>query len=539
MAPRSHPSRPLLSRRWGSLAVVCLAVMVIVMDGSIVNVALPTLVTALGGASNSQLQWVVDAYVLSFAALLLTAGSAADRLGRRRVLMLGLAVFALVSVGAAFAQTPVQLITWRALMGIGAAMIFPATLAVITADFPEPALRRTAIAVWAGASGLGVAIGPVAGGWLLTHFHWGSIFFINVPLIALVLLGAAVLIRESRDSTPHPFDPAGNALAVVGVVALVWALIEGPGLGWTSAPILGVSAAAVVLLVLFVWWEARAADPMLDVTLFLNRRFAAGCLAITTAFFGLFGFVFMVTQYFQFIHGYDPLAAGIRTLPFAGFILLGSAVAAKPIPVLRPRELSAIGLVLMAVGFVWVTRDLAETPYLTLVYQMGFLGTGLGIVSAAATEAIMSSLPVSKAGVGSSVNDTAREIGGTFGVAVMGSIFNAVYRADVTASFASAPLPEEAKAAVRESVGMAIGVIARIEAEAGPFAAAFAREPIQNAFLHGFHTSSWLAGGAALAGGIAVYAAMPRPAAMFAAHENEPSPLPAPESARELACAES
>lgn len=496
--------------------MVCLAVMVIVMDGSIVNVALPTLVTELGGASNRQLQWIVDAYILSFAALLLTAGSAADHIGRRRLLTAGLVVFALVSIGAAFSTTPAQLITWRAAMGIGAAMIFPATLAIITDDFPEPALRRTAIAIWAGTSGLGVAIGPVAGGWLLTHFHWGSIFFINVPLIALALIGSVFFIRESRDPDPHPIDPPGNLLAIGGVVALVWALIEGPERGWGSLPIVAAAVAAIGILAAFIWWESRTPSPMLDVRQFQNRRFSAGCLAITTAFFGLFGFVFMVTQYFQFIHGYDALAAGVRTLPFAGFILFGSAIAAKPGPFLRPRELSAGGLVLMAVGFAWVTRDLADTPYITLVYQMGFLGTGLGLVSASATESIMGSLPPEKAGVGSSINDTSREIGGTFGVAVMGSLFNAVYRADITTSFESAPLPDEAKEALRESVGMASAVIERIGIEAGPFAAEFARAPVQDAFINGFHASAWLACAGALVGGVVVFIAMPRAPAMFA-----------------------
>lgn len=501
-------------RRWGALVTVCLAVTVIVMDGSIVNVALPTLVNSIDGTSNSRLQWIVDAYILSFAVLLLTAGSSADRFGRRRLLILGLVVFAAMSVGAAFSENAMQLIAWRGAMGVGASMIFPATLAIINDAFPEPRLRRMAIALWAGCSGLGVAIGPVAGGWLLTHTHWGWIFLINVPLILITLFGAICCVHESKDTDTRRFDLLGNALNIAGLTALVWGLIEGPERGWVSTPIVLAVGIALALLFAFVAWEVRSSDPMLDIRLFRSTGFSGGCLAISGAFFGLFGFVFMVTQFFQFIHGYDALDAGIRTLPFAGFIVAGSALADRFGGSLGARRLAPTGMLLMAGGFMLVTQDDQNTQYQTLVVQMGFLGIGLGLVNASATESIMSSLPPNKSGLGSSVNDTARELGGTFGVAVMGSLFNSVYRAQIRDRFADAPLPQEAIDTIRESVGGAMGVIEQISQIAGPTAAQAVREPVQDAFIDGFRGSSMLAGIATLLGSVGVYVLLSRQSAM-------------------------
>lgn len=537
---RGHEHGKHHGRRWGALAAVCIAVTVIVMDGSIVNIALPTLMRELDGATNSELQWIVDAYVLSFAVFLLTSGSMSDRFGRRRLLLIGLGVFGAVSVGASFSGGAGALIFWRTLMGVGASMIFPATLAIITDMFQEPGLRRFAVAAWAGCSGVGVAIGPVAGGWLLERSGWGSIFLINVPIIAIAMLVAAWCVRESRDPEHPAFDPLGNLLAIAGLLALLWGLIQGPETGWLSPAILGSLGGGATTLCVFAWWELRVPSPMLNIRLFRSRAFSGGCLAIATAFFGLFGFVFLVTQLLQFVYGYDALDAGIRTLPFAGFIVLGSGVADRLGEPLGARRLSATGLVLIGAGFLAASGDHAATPYATLVWQMGFLGTGLGLVNASSTNAIMSSLPASKAGVGSSVNDTARELGGTLGVAAMGSLFNAVYRARIAEAFEGSPLPAAARDALRNSVGAAAHVIAGVEGVAGSEAAGRVRVPVQDAFVAGFHASSILAGTAALLGSAGVFVLMarsPSPAGQPHPRPNPPAGV-RPTHAGQMPCKE-
>lgn len=504
MSPSGEP------RRAAILAVACAAVFVIVMDGSIVNVALPTLHRELGWATTSQLQWIVDAYILAFAQLLLAAGSFGDRFGRRKALGWGLVLFGAFSVGAACAETPGQLIAWRAAMGVGAALIFPTTLAIIASTFRETDARAKAIAAWAGMSGLGVALGPVVGGLLLEHFPWGSIFLVNIPILALAFAGMAWAVPDSRDPHPKRFDPAGNLLSIAGVGLLVWAVIEGPDHGWASARSLLALAGALLLLALFVAWELRCPHPMLDVRLFRRRRFAAGSLAITFAFFGLFGFVFMVTQYFQFGRGLGALGAGVRTLPFAAAIGLGAALAARHGGRLGQRIVVSSGLALMAVGFAWTTRDAIDSPYALLVAQMGVLGIGLGLVNAAATEAIMSSLPVEQAGVGSAVNDTTREVGGTLGVAVMGSLFSSVFSDRLDAVLQRVTLPPEAVSVAESSVGAALEVARLTTLIMGPVAGSTFREGVLSAFMAGFHASSWVAAGVAGAGAIVAALVLPR-----------------------------
>ena len=499
MDARPNPSSPARhsTRRWAALAFVSLAVTTIVMDGSIVNVTLPTLAATMPSATNSSLQWVVDGYMLSFATLLLAAGNASDRLGRRRLLLTGLIVFAGTSLGAASAGDVGALVAWRVMMGVGAALIFPSTLAIVADLFPDPRERKAAIAVWAASSGIGVAIGPVAGGWLLGRFAWGSVFVVNLPLIAIAAVGVLWLVPESRDTEPHPIDIIGNALAATGVLSLVWALIEGPAWGWLSPPVLGAIGAAVVLGSGFVAWESRARFPVLDPAMFRCREFTAGCAAISAAFFGLFGFVFMVTQYFQLIHGFNALEAGLRTLPFALFILLGSAGASMLLRRARPAAVASVGLTGMAAGFAWVTVDTASTAYTLLVEQMAVLGLGLGLVNTAGTGMIMHHAPSGRAGLASSINDTTREIGGLLGVAVMGSVFNARYRDEIANRFAGSGLPAEAVATLKSSVAAAEGVMHHIASAAGPAAASIAGRHVSDSFLSGFHLSAWIAAVAA------------------------------------------
>jgi EmrB/QacA subfamily drug resistance transporter len=489
---------------WTILAVLCASVFIIVVDGTIVNVALPTFVRELG-ATTSQLQWIVDAYVLVFAGLLMAAGSIGDRFGRKGTLMIGMAAFGSTSILAAMASTPSQLIGWRAAMGVGAALIFPATLAILVNVFTDARQRAIAISIWAATSGLAVALGPVTGGFLLEHFFWGSVFMVNVPVIVIAMFAIWRVVPTSRDTTIHRFDPLGIAMSIAGVTALVWAVIEGPKHGWTSTTSLVAFALAIALLTAFVRWEQHSDHPMLDVGVFSNMRFTAGSISVAFAFFALFGFIFMVTQYFQFVRGYGTLEAGVRTVPFALFTGMAAPASAKLAERFGTKAIVTAGLVSMAVGFAWTTRDSATSSYWLVVGQMFFMGGGLGLVNAPATEAIMGSLPPAKAGVGSAVNDTARELGGTLGVAIIGSLFASVYSSRLGELIAGSPVPADAQRVAANSVGAGIEVARRAGLQAGPQAGSAVKAAVDSAFIDGFRVGSWVSAGVVLVGaGIAL-----------------------------------
>lgn len=495
--PAGHP------RRWAVLAVVCLAMFVTVLDGTIVNVALPSLSLDLG-ASTRQLQWFVDAYLLVFTGLLLAAGGLGDRYGRKRVLVAGLVVFALTSAYAGLADSAGQLIAGRALMGVGAALIFPATLAVLTSVFPDPTERAKAIGIWSATSGMAVAAGPIAGGWLLEHFWWGSVLFVNLPVVAVAVIATIVLVPESRDEHAPTLDKMGLGLSIVAIATLVLTIIEAPDWGWLSAATVGGFALAAILLAAFVRWELQVEHPMLPVRIFENLRFSAASASITSAFFALFGFIFLITQYFQLVRGYTPLEAGLRTLPVATAI----AVAAVLSPLLVQRfgttRVVAAGLASMAVGFTWVSTVSAGTPYAEIVGQMLFLGLGLGLTTAPATESIMGSLPADRAGIGSAVNDTTRELGGTLGVAVIGSVFSSIYASSLHGGQVFSTLPTAAQDATADSVGAA-AVVAR---QLGPNAPAYLTE-VGDAFLSGLGVACLVAAAVVAAGSIVALRYLP------------------------------
>ena len=486
--------------RWAILAVTCLAVFVTVLDGTIVNVALPTLAIDLG-ATTRQLQWIVDAYLLVFTGLLLAAGGLGDKYGRKRMLLSGLVVFGATSAFAGSVGTSESLIVGRALMGIGAAMIFPATLAIITNTFTDPSERAKAIGIWSAVSGMAVAFGPIVGGWLLEHFWWGSVFFINVPIAAGVAVGAWRLVPESRERHAPPLDLVGVLLSIAAIATLVFTIIEAPEWGWASPTTTGGFLTAVVLLAVFVRWELRAPAPMLPVGIFRNLRFSAASVAVTSAFFALFGFVFLITQYFQLVRGYGPLEAGLRTLPVAIAIAVASVAAPRIVEGVGTTNVVRFGLALLGTSFVWIAfRVGVDTAYLEIVGQMVVLGAGLGATTAPATESIMGSLPADKAGVGSAVNDTTRELGGTLGVAVIGSVFSSVYvnaLNDGGPRSVFANLPTAAQNMTSESVGAA-GAVAR---ELGPNAPLFLTE-VNDAFLSGLMVGCLVAAGVAFAGAI-------------------------------------
>jgi EmrB/QacA subfamily drug resistance transporter len=499
--------------RWAILAVLCASVFVVVLDGTIVNVALPTLVRDLG-ASTSELQWVVDAYVLVFAGLLIAAGSIGDRFGRKGVMQIGLVLFAVFSALAAWSDSPGELIGWRAAMGIGAALMFPATLAILVNVFTAPRERAAAIAVWAATAGAAVALGPVTGGWLLEHFWWGSVLFINVPVIAIALFAIARVVPTSRDTTIKRFDPVGTVASIAGIGVLVWAVIEGPVHGWTSPTSIAAFALAALLLTGFVAWERRIDHPMLDVSVFTNMRFTAGSVAVTFAFFSLFGFVFVVTQYFQFVRDYSALEAGVRTVPFALFMASTAPIAAKLAERVGTKAVVTAGLVSMGIGFFVATTNGVDTPYSIIVLAMFFMGGGLGLIQAPATESIMGALPPAKAGVGSAVNDTARELGGTLGVAIVGSVFSSVYASRLGTNLAGTPVPDEALAAAQDSVGAAQEVARQAGTTVGPDAEALVNRAVNDAFIDGWHAGSWVSVAVVLVGALLAWRFLPARAAI-------------------------
>ena len=479
--PASHP------RRWAALAVVCFGMFVTVLDGTIVNIALPSLSVDLG-ASTRQLQWIVDAYLLVFTGLLLAAGGIGDKFGRKRVLIMGLVVFGVTSAFAGSADSAGALIVGRALMGIGAALIFPATLAIITDMFRNPSERAKAIGIWTATSGVAVAAGPITGGWLLENFWWGSVFFVNVPIAIVVAAATWFVVPESREANAPRLDKFGLLLSIAAITALVFTIIEAPEWGWASGQTLAGFAVALVLLAAFVRWELRVAHPMLPVRIFSNLRFSAASVAITAAFFALFGFIFLITQYFQLIRGYGPLEAGVRTLPVAISIAVASIMSPRIVHRVGTTQVVRGGLALLAIAFVWIAlRVEVGTPYLEIVGQMILLGAGgLCVLMAASAD------------VGSAVNDTTRELGGTLGVAIIGSVFSSVYVADLRSSGGVfAQLPPEVQHLTEESVGAARIVAQQLGANAQPYLA-----QVSDAFLSGLSVGCFVAAGVAAAGAV-------------------------------------
>jgi EmrB/QacA subfamily drug resistance transporter len=429
--PQAYP------RRWYTLGVLCLSLLIIVVDSTIVNVALPTFARDLH-ASTTGLQWIVDAYTLAFAALLLLAGAIADRYGRHHALTAGLVVFAAGSLAAAFTQTATELIAARVIMGIGGAFIMPATLSIITSVFTDHAERIKAIGLWSAVSGLGVAIGPVAGGWLLAHFSWDSIFLVNLPIAAVALVAGHWLVPASR-AGQRRLDLTGALLSVAAFTALTYTIIEAPVNGWLSGTTLGLAAASVVLLAAFALRETRTDHPLLPLRLFANPRFTGAGAAITVMFFALTGTVFLSTQIYQFVLGYSPLAAGVRALPSAAALAVLSPVGASLAKRAGARLPVTLGLTAVAAGLGFFATGSASSGYGHYVVAMVVMSGGIGLAMAAATSASMKELAPAQAGVGSAVNDTTRNMGSVLGVAVFGSISASVFASHMTAAHLSAP----------------------------------------------------------------------------------------------------
>jgi DHA2 family multidrug resistance protein-like MFS transporter len=458
------PAAETHQNRWRTLAVLSLSLVVIGLDNTVLNVALPSLQDGLG-ISGSTLQWVVDAYMLVFAGLLLAIGNLGDRHGRKRVLQIGLAIFGAASVGGAFAETGGQLIAARAAMGVGAAAIMPATLSIIMDVFPQEE-RGKAVGIWAGMAAIGIGLGPMIGGALIELSSWPAAFWVNVPIALIAMALGFRWVPESRDPAPGALDARGVVLSIGALGSLVWGIIEASERGWTDGLVLGAFGAGIVLGGLFVWRQRTARDPLLVVSLFRRPAFSVGSAAISAVFFALFGMFFLMTQYLQVVQGKSALETGVQMLPIAFGLMAGSALSHKiNLRVGTPRQVSTAMLavaVLLASVALWTPA----TAWWVIALFFLFVPLAMGNVMAPASESIMSAVPLAKAGVGSAMNDVNRMVAGALGVAVAGSIANSLYGSKMDGD-AVAGLPGPAADAAGESVGGAAGVAAQLPASAG------------------------------------------------------------------------
>jgi EmrB/QacA subfamily drug resistance transporter len=449
-----------------------------------------------------------------FAGLLLTAGALGDRFGRKGALTTGLVIFAASSAAAAFASDVGTLVGARAVMGIGAALIMPATLSILTNVFTDARERAIAIGLWSGVAGVAIALGPVAGGFLLEHFWWGSVFIVNVPIVIGAIAAGRVLVPTSRNPQAQRIDGTGAVLSEVALVSFVWAIIEAPSEGWTSTPVLGAFVLAFAAAIAFVAHELRTPSPMLDIRFFRNARFTAASVSIMLSFFALIGFVFMATQYLQFVLGYTPLEAGLRTLPFAGAMMLVAPLSSKVVERLGSKQVVVSGMLLFSTGLVVASTSTVTTGYPRVGLAMLLMGAGMGLVMAPATESIMGALPPEHAGVGSAMNDTTREVGAALGVAVIGSLMSSFYGARVLAELPAA-LPDPARDAASDSVGAAMVVGAQI-GRAGDAVVVAARE----AFVYAMSRASWVAAAIGVVGALVAWRFLPARAADAAEREH-------------------
>ena len=507
-------------RRWAILGVLVISLLVVVLDNTVLNVAMRTIADPVHGlgATQSELEWSINSYTLVFAGLLFTAGILADRLGRRITLTVGLVLFGLASLVSAYADTPGQLIWARALMGLGAAAVMPFTLSIIANIF-DPRERPKAIGVWAGAVGLGVAIGPIVGGVLLEHFWWGSVFLINVPIVVAGVILVNALIPESRDPRPGRIDFVGVALSIVGLTLLTYGVIEGGEAGFGESESWGALLASVVVLAAFVLYERRIEFPSLDVRLFANRQFSASTAMIGLVFFAAMGAMFASAFYLQLVRGYGPLASGALFVPFALGQLVFAPRSAAMVKRYGPKAVSTTGLLLVAAGLAgWIF--IGESTPIWVVGALFFvMGVGMANVMPPATEAIMAALPREKAGVGSAVSNTIRQVGGALGVAALGAVISSYYRSGVESS--TTGLPAAVKHVADESISGAYGVAA----QAGPAGPALIQHA-NDAFITAMHYSAI---------GSAVFAVLGAAVAFVWLPGKRPATAPAPSTAESLA----
>jgi EmrB/QacA subfamily drug resistance transporter len=493
--------------RWWTLVTIALSVLVVILDTTVMNVALPTIQRQLG-ATGSELLWMVNAYTMIMGAMVITTGSLGDRLGRGKMLQIGLAFFGISSLGAFLSTTPLQLIICRILMGGGAAMIMPSTLSTISSVFPEKE-RGQAIGVWAGLNAIGIALGPVIGGLLVEHFRWNSIFMINIPIAAIALILGWFLVPDTRNSTPSKLDLTGNLLSLVGLSALIYGLINGGSRGWTDVQVLGTLGGGAALIALFILWERHTPQPLLKLSFFRNSRFSAGIGILIIVGLAMSGVVYVLTYYMQFVQGYDPLGAGLRFIPFAAGMLLGAVSADRFVNRLGARWVMALGflgtgVVLFALSFLRI-----GSSFWQLGTEFVFFGIFLGFIQAPVMDIIMGALPPSDTGIGSAINNSFRQIAGTIGVAILGAILAGIYTSSFLDSAAAIPgLPASLAQKAGDSVGVAIGI-----ANSGQLTPDLANSLAQIArqsFMDGWSIVMIICGGIFIAGTILVLKLIPR-----------------------------
>jgi EmrB/QacA subfamily drug resistance transporter len=507
-------SRTRGNNRWLTLAVLCVPLLIVSLDNTVLNVALPTLVRDLH-ANDTELQWITDAYVLVFGGLMLVSGSVADRVGRKRTFLAGLAVFAACSTWAALSTSSAMLIAARASMGLGATLIMPATLAIITNTFTDRGERQRALGIWAGTTGAGVALGPIVGGLLLAHFAWGSVFLINVPIALLGLAAGVPLVPNSRNERAQRLDLVGSLLSILGLGLVLWAVIEAPVRGWTSAAVLGAGVGGMLILAGFIGWEARTPHPMLRLRFFREAAFSCAVMSTATMTFALMGMLFVLTQFLQFQLGYSALQAGVRMLPAAGAIAVVAPLSAFVVRRLGTKLTVALGLAIVSAGLWQISGATVTTTYSGVVAGAIMIGVGAGLVMPAATGSLMATLPLEHTGVGSATNGTFLNIGGALGVAILGSIMATRYQHHLSATAAIHTLPVPVGQTALGSLGGALQVATHIGGLLGSALATAARD----AFISGMSAALAVAAAVVLTGVLIALVALPSQPPVSAAQE--------------------
>ena len=491
-------------RRWWTLGVISLSVLVIVIDATIVNVALPTLQRELN-TSGTELQWIINAYVMVFGALMLMTGALGDRFGRKPMIQIGILIFGGASVGAAFVTSGIQLIAWRTLMGIGGAMILPATLAIITNIFPREE-RGRAIGVWAGLNAIGIAVGPIVGGLLIEHFEWNSIFLINIPIALVALVSGMFLIPNSRDPEPKRPDFLGTVLSAASLSGIVFGLIQGSRWGWADIGVVSALAGGFTLLALFVLWERHTDHPMLELGFFRNPRFSIGVVTVSLMALGQMGLNFGITLYMQFVNGYTALETGVRFIPLALGIFIGAGSADRLVSKIGTNRVMVIGFVLNAVMLVLASFWQTGTDYWQLGLIFAAMGFALGYIAAPSTDAVMGALPEARAGIGSAMNTVCRMVAGSIGVAIIGSILGTIYTSRFEQAITTvAGLPEKVIEAASDSVGAAVTIAQQLPASVAETVTEIAR----TSFMDGWQVMVLISGGISLIGAILTAIFMP------------------------------